>query len=104
MVKLYLCLIKHQITKVYEGMEVQIHAFLISVLRKGENSASRCDHIVPMGKIPCYPQDKLHGAHSQPGSFGEEKNLLPLKEVKPRFLCCPTHSLLTILSLLYTAI
>ena len=41
---------------------------------------------------------KLAGPQSKSGFSREKKNLLPLVGIKPLFLSCPTHSLVTILT------
>jgi hypothetical protein len=51
-VKLFLCLTKHHIIYTYWGMEVYIHAFLISALDGGEWSASRPGRFTPGVRAP----------------------------------------------------
>jgi hypothetical protein len=46
-VKLSLCLTKYHAMKTYWGVEVQLHAFLISALDGGEWSASRTGRFDP---------------------------------------------------------
>jgi hypothetical protein len=57
--------------------------------------------LYPQGKSPCYPLNRrLGGSQERCGSFGEEKNLLLLPWIKPWFLDCPVHSVVTILTML----
>jgi hypothetical protein len=50
--KLSLCLTKHHAMKTYCGVEVQLHAFLISVLDGGEWSASRPGRFTARERAP----------------------------------------------------
>lgn len=53
------------------------------------------------GKVPWYPLNKrLGGPQSQPGCLGEEKNLLPLLEIKPLFISNTVQSLVSIQNML----
>jgi len=38
---------------------------------------------------------KLGGLQNRSGSFGKDKNPLPLPGIEPRFLGCPAHSVVT---------
>jgi hypothetical protein len=61
--------------KTYEGVDVWIHAFLISALVGGEWSASSPDCFIPGDKTPRYPWDmRLGGPQSRSGRHEEEKN------------------------------
>jgi len=60
---------------------------------------SHAGHFTP-GKRPQYPLNRMLGVpQSWSGHFGEEKHLLPLPQIKPRFLCHPAHNLVTILTM-----
>ena len=49
------------------------------------------------GKNHRYPWDiRLGGSQSRSGYFREDKNLLPLQEIEPRFSRRPTRNLVTI--------
>jgi hypothetical protein len=50
--KLSLCLTKHHAMKMYWGVEVWLHAFLISALDGGEWSASRLGRFTPRERAP----------------------------------------------------
>jgi len=69
--------------KAYWGMEVQLHALLISALDGGEWSASRPDHFTHREKAPGIPLDRrLGGPQSRCGRGGEEKNSTVSKAVQ----------------------
>jgi hypothetical protein len=52
------------------------------------------------GKHRKHPQYQLNmrlgGPKNRSDCFGEEKRVMSLREIEPRFLCCPTPSLVTI--------
>jgi hypothetical protein len=54
-VKLSLRLTKHQAMKMYWGIEVYLHAFLISALDGGKLSASRPGRFTPRERAPPVP-------------------------------------------------
>jgi hypothetical protein len=47
-----LCLTKHHVMKTYWGVEVYLHAFLISALDGGEWSASHSGRLTPRERAP----------------------------------------------------
>jgi hypothetical protein len=51
-VKLSLCLTKHHAKKMYWGVEVQLHAFLISALDGGGWSVSRLSRFTSRESVP----------------------------------------------------
>jgi len=69
--------------KPYVGVEAKPHSFLTSALHRVEHSASCTGHFI------CRERNLIAGVNF----FGEEKNPLPLLEIGPRFLGCPTRSL-----------
>jgi hypothetical protein len=62
-----LCWNKHHDIKMYWGVEIQLHAFVTSVLGGGEWSASHSGDFIPLGK-------GLGELQSRYGPEGEEKN------------------------------
>jgi len=54
-VKLFLSVIKHHVMKSYWKVEVQLHAFLTSVLDVGEWSGSRSGRFIPPGRERLVP-------------------------------------------------
>jgi hypothetical protein len=71
--------------------------FSTSTVDEGDWSASRFGRFTPQEKSPRYPLDRrLGGPRSRTGSYGEEKNLLPLLGIEPRLLGRPARSLVVI--------
>jgi len=69
--------------KTYWEVEVQFHAFLISVLDRGYLSASRPNRFTPGERILWYSLDRrLGGLQSQSGCGGEDKNFQPLPRIE----------------------
>jgi len=57
-------------------VEVQLHAFLTSVLEGGEWSTSHLGHFTPWGKSSEYPLDRrLVGPQSWSGHSGKDKKI-----------------------------
>jgi hypothetical protein len=73
--------------KMYGGVEVWVHAFLISALDGGEWSASRFGRFTLTDRVPsihwisdwCRPQGRS-------GCGGDKKNLCPCWESNPDYL------------------
>lgn len=64
-------------------------------LRQAVSFTPRLLH--PRGKTRRYPSGKmLGGTPCRYETFGEEKNLLPLSGIEPRFIVCQGPSLVTI--------
>jgi hypothetical protein len=85
---LSLCLIKHPGTKMYGRVEVQRHVFLTMALDREASDRSRFT-----------PATSLHGGSvdsSRSRHYGEQKRLLLLPRIEPRFLDRPACSLATI--------
>jgi hypothetical protein len=67
----------------------------------GEGLYSRPSWYVPSEEVPWYPlHRRVGGPESQSGYFREQINPFPLLGIKPWFLGCPAHSLLTISAVL----
>jgi hypothetical protein len=85
-VKIKSYLTKYHAMKAYEGMEIELHAFLTSALEGGEWSASRRGRFTPRGNTSRYPMDRrLGGPQSRSERSGEEKGKsLSLPGIEPR--------------------
>jgi len=70
---------KHHAMKTYEGVEVQLHAFLTLVLDEGKWSASHPGHFTPGESA-----SGIHGIGSWIGRSGKEINSQPLSETEPQ--------------------
>jgi hypothetical protein len=74
----------HDATKVYGGVEIQIHTFLTSTLHEGKGSSSSPGRFIPGKRMLWYPLDRrLGGPQSRSGRGGEEKNSQPLPGLQP---------------------
>jgi hypothetical protein len=77
----------------YWGVELQLHAFLTSVLDGGESSALRFAAL-PSGMSLRYPLDmKLRGLQRQSGQGVEQRRQLRLPGIKPRSSSPGQHQL-----------
>jgi hypothetical protein len=66
--------------------------FLTSTLHGGEWPSSRPVRSVLVEAVPVPIYRRLNGPQSWSGRYGEEKNLLSLPEIEPRFLGLRAHS------------
>jgi hypothetical protein len=55
---------------------------------------------LPGNKPPVAAERRVFGPQRLSGSFAKEKNLFALARKKLQFLCCPTHNLFNILTVL----
>jgi len=60
--------------------------------------ASKLHTPPPPGNTPWYTFTRTLGGFKSLWMFNEEKNLLPLPGIEPRFLACPSHNLFTIVT------
>jgi hypothetical protein len=79
---------------VWEGVDFQLHSFVVSALSGTESFNSRL--LYPSGKICRYLLNRrLGGPQGRPGQFTEQQNVFPLSAIEPRFLGRPVCSLFT---------
>jgi hypothetical protein len=85
-IHLSVCLIKHDAKMKDEGVEVEILAFLTSALDGSEWSVSRPDNFTPGGRTSStYWIGGWVGSRAESGRCGENKSLLSLLVIEPRY-------------------
>jgi hypothetical protein len=77
------------------GVEAKLHAFLTSAL-DGSSQFITLGAFSPMERNSCTHWTGCWVGHSRPGHCEEQKLLLLLPGIKPRFLERPSHSVVTI--------
>jgi hypothetical protein len=84
-VKLSLCLTKHHVMKTYWGVEVYLHAFLISALDGGEWSTSRPGRFTPRERASAtHPIGGWLGPRAILDAVVKRKIPSPLQESNPK--------------------